>query len=86
MKTKRADIPCDYRAFDNPYTGIATMIFVQAVMDLKSLEGEERLYKGGCLINKWEIINFLRSSWAATLATGIGLDQVELDRYACGVT
>lgn len=74
MRTKR-EAPCDYRSFSDPYTGLATMIFVQADNDLKMLNGAESAYKGGVLLSKWEIIYFFRSQWADTSGwrrTGLG--------------
>lgn len=79
MKTRRVE--CDYNTFKDPYTGLAAMVFVQADSDLTALDGKSRAYVGREMLDKWEIINFLRSPWAALLATGIGLDVIELNEY-----
>lgn len=86
MRTKRVEAPCDYRSFANPYTALAAMIFMQADTDLKALGGEETQYKAGAILDKWEIINFLRSPWAEILAAGIGVEIGELRRYTARVT
>lgn len=86
-RRKRAiDSAIDYKAFSNPYSGLAAMIFLQADWDLKMLNGEETKHSGGCLLDKWEIINFLRSPWAAVLAGGVGLDLSDLRRYEARVS
>lgn len=82
MRVKHDDAALDYRSFSNPYAGLAAMIFVQADNDLRALNGEDHTYKDGCLLQKWEIINFLRSPWAALLATGCGVDVSAIERYA----
>lgn len=75
-------IECDYRNFSDPYKGLATMIFAQADADLQRLDGEDRMrVECRMLIDKWKIINFLRSPWAALLATGIGIEPTELKAY-----
>lgn len=82
MRSKKAfDIGVDYNAFDSPYTGLATMIFAQAQNDLELLGGAEYANKGGSMVSKWEIINFLRSPWAEFLATSIGVETIELEQY-----
>lgn len=86
MRTKKVEVPCDYRSFENPYKALAAMIFVQADSDLKALDGDEMQYKAGTFLDKWEIINFLRSPWAEMLAAGIGVETVELRRYTARVT
>lgn len=65
----------DYSHFENPYTGLAVMIFAQAKDDLNILDGNETIYQNGYCINKWEIINFLRSKWARFLAGSLGIEQ-----------
>ena len=87
MRSKRIfDNAIDYEAFSDPLTGLAAMIFVQAADDLHALDGKTVLYKGGTLLQKWEIINFLRSDWAHELADLVRLDCRDLDAYERLVT
>ena len=72
----------DYDKFTSPYTGIAAMIFVQTDQDLRHLQGLEKTYRNGSLLDRWEIVNFLKSPWASFLAECVGIGQDELDRYA----
>ena len=82
MRAKRIlDNAIDYEAFSDPYTGLATMIFVQAAADVNVLGGNERVYKNGSMISKWEIVNFLRSEWADELARFVNLDVRALAAY-----
>ena len=82
MRSKRIfDNAIDYEAFSDPLTGLATMIFVQAADDLHALDGRNTRYKNGSLIQRWEIINFLRSEWAQDLACLVRLDCRDLDAY-----
>ena len=76
----------DYDAFNSPWTGIAAMIFYQADMDLRTLNGQEKAYRHSCLVDRWEILNFLRSEWAEYLAWCLGIGQDELERYAEAAT
>lgn len=71
----------DYADFQSPYSGLAVMIFVQADNDLKSLQGRDSFYREGCVVDKYEILNFLRSRWAAILADGLGWDELDLMQY-----
>lgn len=71
----------DYAQFDNPYTGLVAMIFLQAQTDLCYLNGEETLYQNGNFLNKWEIINFLRSDWGWFLANSVGVEAKDYERY-----
>lgn len=74
----------DYANFETPYTGIATMVFVQAVSDLSYLNGREWVRKDGTIIRKWEIINFFRSKWCAVLASALGVDGEALNALVEG--
>ena len=82
MRSKRIfDNAIDYEAFSDPMAGLAAMIFVQTADDIHTLGGREHSYKNGTLLQKWEIINFLRSEWAHELADMIGLDRKDLEAY-----
>lgn len=82
MKAKRCmDHGIDYSRFSSPWVGLATMIFAQAENDMKLLDGREVAMSNNDVISKWEIVNFLRSSWAAVLADGIGVDEYELMKH-----
>lgn len=71
----------NYEAFENPYKALVAMIFVQAQSDLEELNGESRVYKNGNVINKWEIVNFLRSDWGLFLANSVGVSTHEYTKY-----
>jgi len=71
-----------YEDFEDPYTGIATMVFVQAASDLAYLNGNDRMRKDGGHINKWEIINFFNSKWAAFLGGALDIDRETLQQFA----
>ena len=71
----------NYEAFENPYKALVAMIFVQAQSDLEELDGEERVYRNGNVISKWEIINFLRSGWGWFLANSVGVEATDYERY-----
>ena len=76
----------DYGEFKNPYTGLGAMIFLQADYDLHKLGGKEfRVFSWG-VMSKAEIMQFLDSDWAKTLAAEIGLEQVDLDNYVRAYT
>ncbi len=72
----------DYADFDDTYTGIVAMIFVQAAADLAFLRRRESCYKDGCQIRKLEIINFFRSEWADYLADAVHLDMRNAVNYS----
>lgn len=76
----------DYCDFQTPYTAIATMIFVQAAADLSFLGERSYAKREGVQIDRWEIINFLRSKWAATLAAALGVTEEQLNAYTEAVT
>lgn len=64
-----------YSSFKTPYSGIATMIFVQAVADLDALGDRESAQIGACKVSKYEILNFFRSKWAKRLADCLELES-----------
>ena len=68
------DISVNYGDFDDKWAGLATMILVQAAADANYLDGRDVTRWGGDLISRWEIVNFFRSKWAATLAEAVGLE------------
>lgn len=87
MRSKRIlENAIEYEEFSDPMAGLAAMIFVQAADDLHVLNGESVRYKGGTLLQKWEIVNFLRSEWARELADLAHLDVRALDAYERKVT
>lgn len=71
----------NYADFKDCYAGLAAMIFVQADVDLRSLNGKEKRKTSDGEINRLEIVNFLRGAWAAELAACLGLTHRELARY-----
>ena len=54
---------------ESPYSQLAASIIIQALDDLKALNGCEKVYIGSSVVSKWEIINFLRSRWCSSLLT-----------------
>ena len=72
----------DYGDFNDPYTGLVSIIFVQAASDLAFLRKRESCYKDGCQLRKWEIINFFRSEWADYLADAVHLDMRDAISYS----
>ena len=75
------DSGINYADFTDCYAGLATMIFVQADVDLRSIGNAETKKINGEQISKWEIVNFLRSEWARELAANLGLTSCELAKY-----
>lgn len=71
----------DYADFANCYVGLATMIFVQADNDLRSLNGQEIKRVDGGQITRGEILCFLRSEWAKELASCLDLTSREFLNY-----
>lgn len=77
-----AEEAINYKDFSDPYLGIATMIFVQAINDLLAL-GERDFYRvDGDVVWRQEIITFLHGRWAKMLAAEIGVNQNDMTRYA----
>ena len=68
----------EYGDFESPYTALAVMIFAQAATDINMLKGRDRALVSGTWVNKWEIVNFLRSKWAGFLASVLGISDEEL--------
>ncbi len=79
-KRARAEYPCDYRSFDDPMRGLAAMILVQAINDLEMCAGRDTVYDHGTNVRKWEIVNFLRSSWGCFLAEELGIDSRKMNK------
>lgn len=75
----------DYQIFNSPYTGLATMILVQADLDLKTLGGQDKLYRYDSTIHRDEIMSFLNSDWAEFLAESVGMGRKELDQYTATI-
>lgn len=75
------DSGINYADFTDCYVGLATMIFVQADVDLRAIGQAETKKINGQQISRWEIINFLRSEWAKELAASLGLTSREIARY-----
>ena len=79
MRIKRAfDTIIDYKDFATPYSGLATMIFVQAANDYTLLGNAESAIFETCAVSKTEISNFMCSSWAKFLAACLGWDEDEM--------
>jgi len=85
MKTRRADSPCDYRGFEDPYSGLAAMIIVQAETDLQLLGSADVAYFDGVKVSKMDIQRFFRSGWGFFLASGVGISEDEYRRYVLRV-
>lgn len=76
----------DYNKFDDPYTGIAAMVFVQAAADLDSLKGRDAMYRDALMVTRTEIVKFLRSEWADFLADAVNLDKRDVWAFANAVS
>ena len=64
----------DFNEFSDPYSGIAAMVFVQAVSDLHYLNGRESAFEDAVVISKNEISSFFHSDWAEVLADALNID------------
>ena len=64
-----------YRQFNNPYTALAAMILYQAVDDLRSFGDKDIIERHGQQVRKYDVVSFLRSSWAEELALHFGIDR-----------
>lgn len=71
----------DYSDFDNPYTGIAAMVFVQAVNDYEAAKEKGYFRREGTCIYASEIEAFLQSDWADYLAGEMKLDSRDVRAY-----
>ena len=79
MRIKTAfDTIIDYKDFKSPYSGLATMIFVQAANDYTMLGENESAKFDTLVVTKTEISNFMRSNWAKFLAACLGWDEDEI--------
>ncbi len=72
----------DYSQFASSYTGLVTMIFLQAHADLMMLRGRKSVCDEGIVISEERILKFFRSRWASCLASAIGIEDSELKEYA----
>ncbi len=72
----------DYRDFENPYTGLAAMIFVQAANDLLFLRGKDYRIQDGIKISQSEIRRFFSSEWASFMAESLKLDTRDTVRFS----
>ena len=80
---KILETPKNYAAFSNPYTGLATMILLQAESDRIALGEREHLRSNGVVVSKEEVTAFFRSKWAAMLAAGAGLESYTIEGFQC---
>lgn len=79
MRAKRIfDEGIDYEKFDNPYTGLAAMVIIQAADDLSKLKGRESMYVDTLIVSQNEIKRFFCSRWAAILADAVNLDRRDM--------
>lgn len=86
MRAKRIlENAIDYDKFDDPYTGLAAMVFVQAAADIDSLRGRDAMYRDTLMVTRTEIVKFLRSDWADFLADAINLDRRDVIAFANAV-
>lgn len=63
----------DYKAFSDPYTGLAAMVLVQAAADLLILDGKDEKRIGGDIVRKRDVLTFLQSPWAQFLSESCGV-------------
>lgn len=81
-KTNSIKRGADYSDAGNPWTMLATMIFTQARDDAAWLRGRAfAIQVDHSPINKFEILNFIRSDWGQMLAAYIGVSKPELDGF-----
>lgn len=79
MRIKTAfDTIIDYKDFKTPFSGLATMIFVQAASDYAMLGNAESAILGTSVVSKKEIANFMCSAWARFLGACLGWDEDEM--------
>ncbi len=71
----------EYADFSNPWSGIAVMIFVQAMSDLSYIGDRKFAYREHMMISREEIMSFLTSPWALLLAETLGISAKELSRF-----
>ena len=72
----------DYSQFESSYTGLVTMIFLQAHADLMQLHGRKSFCAEGIVVSEERILKFFRSRWASCLGSAIGIEDSELKEYA----
>lgn len=78
-------LPSHYRSFENPFAGLAAMIFAQAFHDADILKkhGKERMPDhDGWVYTMDDIRKFCRSEWAEYLASFLKLDIRDVRRWA----
>lgn len=68
----------DYNEFSSPFSGIATMIFVQAANDYVMLGDKDSAIFGTSIVSKAEINSFMNSKWAEFLGHCLGWDRDEM--------
>lgn len=68
----------DYKDFATPFSGIATMIFVQAANDYEMLGDKDSAIFETTAVSKDEIIRFMKSKWASFLGACLGWDEEEM--------
>ena len=79
MRIKTAfDTIIDYKDFKTPFSGLATMIFVQAANDYTMLGNKESAVFETTVVSKTEISNFMGSPWARFLGACLGWDEDEM--------
>ena len=79
MRIKKAfDTIIDYKDFATPFSGLATMIFVQAANDYMMLGNDESAILETSIVSKTEISDFMCSSWARFLGACLGWDEDEM--------
>lgn len=71
----------DYAQFDNPYAGIAAMIFVQAANDYEKAKNKGYFKQEGCHVYISEVESFFGSEWAEYLAEEMKLDSRDVRAY-----
>lgn len=85
---KRMRKPLNYKSFENPSAGLASMIFVQCVLDAHMLKkhGKTRMsdHDGGEFTMD-DIIKFCQSEWADYLAYVMKLDIRDVRRWAANL-
>lgn len=71
----------DLSEFDDPWTGLATMIFWQAAYDLTLLGDRDHMIVSQRVVSKKEIAQFFNGGWAETLAHGLGWTIEEMEDF-----
>ena len=70
----------DVLQWSNPWTGLATMILIQAITDYQVLGNQDYVIKAQDKITRSELERFFSSKWAWHLANCCGLSPEEMQK------